>query len=114
MHEDFLNLCLDAEVEFGSEHGDKARPLIVRELGKLGFSEAKPATKDQLAKIVTRIYRTLAEPVKKDDADDQPRSQTARGEPQKPNLPPGREYIPTWKELAAGLKARKPGRRKTS
>jgi hypothetical protein len=116
MQEDFKNLCLDAEVEFGSDHGDKARPLIVRELGKLGFSEAKPATKDQLAKIVTRIYRSLAEPVKSkdDDVAGQPRSQAARQATPKPSLPPGRIYQPTWKELAADLPARKPGHRKTS
>ena len=114
MQETFETLCLDAEVEFGSEHGDKARPLIVRELVNCGFSEAKPATKDQLAKIVTRIYRSLAEPVKTKQEDAETQSRPAeRRSTSRTQLPPGRVDSPTWKELGEQLKAEQArGRRK--
>jgi len=112
---DFDQMCREAEIEFGSEHGDTARPECIREMKKLGFTADNRPTKEQLGKIVSRVYRTTAAKAdsgKSEEVDSQPQPRAPRQTPQQRHgLPPGRVYLPSIDELAADMSAGRPLRR---
>jgi len=55
--DDFNAMCVDSEIEFGSQFSDVGRASCIREMTKLGFGDSRWPTKEQLGKIVTRVFR---------------------------------------------------------